>query len=112
MPFSSAARNTMLSSISAAYVSLHTANPGDTGASEVSGGTYARVAVTWGSPSGGSRSATNQPAINVPAGTTITHVGYWTAATGGTWLGYYDVTDTTFTNAGVYTVNSATQSLS
>lgn len=112
MPFSVAARNTMLGSLSPAYVSLHTASPGDSGANEVSGGSYARVACSWASASGASRAASNQPAVNVPAGTTITHVGYWTASSGGTFLGYDDVTAAAFTNAGVYTVNTATLSLS
>lgn len=112
MPFSVAARNTMLGALSPAYVSLHTANPGDNGANEVSGGSYARVAATWAAASSASRAASNQPAINVPAGTTVTYIGYWTASTGGTFLGYDDVTAASFTNAGVYTVNTATLSLS
>lgn len=112
MPYSVAARNTMLGSLSPGFVSLHTANPGDSGANEVTGGSYARVSATWAAASAASRAASNQPAVNVPAGTTVTHVGYWTASTGGTFLGYGSVTPATFTNAGVYTVNTATLTLS
>lgn len=67
------------------WISLHTADPGDTGASEVTGGTYAREATTWGNASA---SAATGSAVtsDVPAGTTITHWGLWTAASGGSFL--------------------------
>lgn len=68
------------------YISLHTASPGTTGASEVSGGAYARVATTWAAASAGSRTG-SQVTVNVPASTTITHFGIWDAATGGNYLG-------------------------
>jgi hypothetical protein len=71
------------------FVSLHTADPGTTGASEVSGGSYARVAVTWGTPSSGVVANTNQLTINVPASTTVTYFGVW--STGGTSGGQYYV---------------------
>lgn len=69
----------------AVEASLHTADPGSSGASEVSGGGYARQAVTWAAASGGSI-ATGAPVVfNVPGSTTITHAGLWTSD--GTWLG-------------------------
>lgn len=64
------------------HVSLHTADPGSTGASEVSGGAYARQALTFGGSAGGVASAT-QVTFDVPAGT-YTHFGLWSAATAGT----------------------------
>lgn len=67
------------------FVSLHTADPGTTGASEVSGGTYARVAVTWGSASGGSVANTGALSINLPASTTAAYFGIWSASTSGTY---------------------------
>lgn len=70
----------------AKFISLHTANPGTTGANEVAGGTYARVATTWGSIAGGTVTG-SQVTVNVPAGVTITHWGVWDAATG---VNYYD----------------------
>lgn len=59
------------------YASLHTADPGETGASEVTGGSYARqdVSASFAAPSAGS--VTTDAAINftdMPA-TTVTHVG-------------------------------------
>jgi hypothetical protein len=85
MGFTNAAKNAAVDGIAAAatYLSLHTADPGTTGASEVTGGTYARVATSWSASSAGSKpgSATT---LNVPASTTIGWWGLWTAASGGT----------------------------
>lgn len=88
MAFTSTAKNAAVDGIgtNATYISLHTADPSTTGASEVSGGTYARVATTWGSSSAGSK-AGSAATINVPAATTITYWGLWTAVTAGTF--YY-----------------------
>jgi hypothetical protein len=71
----------------AAYASLHTADPGTTGTSEVTGGApaYARKALTWtaGSVDG---IVTASATFDVPATTATTHAGLWTAVTGGTFL--------------------------
>ncbi len=74
---------------SAAYLSLHTADPAGTGANEVSGGSpaYQRVALTWSAgPVDGVYTASLAAPFEVPPSTTITHVGVWTAQTGGTYL--------------------------
>lgn len=67
------------------YLALYTTSPGagDTG-TEVTGGSYARQAITWGSIVGSTLS--NSGAITfsgVPAAT-ITHFGIRSASTGGT----------------------------
>ena len=90
-------RTTALAQASSVYVSLHTADPGDTGASEVSGGSYARAAVSradasWNAPatSGSGKAITNAGAIAFPTATadwgTVTHVGFWDAASAGTFI--------------------------
>lgn len=77
------------------YVALHTADPGETGATgEVSGNAYARVAVTnnvtnWPAASNGAKS--NGTAINFPTPTpsgwgTVTHWSIWDAVSGGNCL--------------------------
>jgi hypothetical protein len=68
------------------YLSLHSADPGTTGASELSGGGYARQAIVFTTASGGAES--NTAAVTVPnAGTTAaTHIGVWSAATAGTYV--------------------------
>jgi hypothetical protein len=69
------------------YISLHTADPGVTGASELAGGSplYARKQTTWGTPANGVLTGSAQT-FDVPAGQTIGWYGVWTAATGGTWV--------------------------
>jgi len=90
MPFTNASRETAALAISALgnYISLHTGDPGTTGASEATGGSpaYARKQTTWtGGASDGTVSG-SQVTFDVPAGT-YTHIGIWTAATGGTFIG-------------------------
>jgi hypothetical protein len=71
----------------ALYASLHTAYS-PSGANELAGGSYARVAVTWGTPASNAVSLAGTPyTINVPASTTVAFVGYWTASSGGTFEG-------------------------
>lgn len=66
------------------WLSLHTANPGTTGASPVAG--VARVQTTWTSNGDGTITGTEVLFENVPAGT-VTHVGQWDSSTGGTFKG-------------------------
>lgn len=77
------------------YVSLHTADPGGTGASEVSGGSYARVEVnanggsspSWNTASGSAM--TNNGAVTFPedgGGASVSHAGLYDASTGGNFL--------------------------
>lgn len=110
MPLNNNAKNAMLDEFGTlvAFVSLHTADPGTGGTNEVTGGSpaYARKSVTWSAAASGSKAASNQPVFDVPAGTTITHLGYWSAATSGTFYGSADITDETFANQGTYTVTS------
>ena len=70
----------------AAYVQLHTGAPGSAGTSNVSSVTT-RVAVSWNSASGGSVSASTQPAWTSWAGTngeTDTDISFWSASSSGT----------------------------
>jgi hypothetical protein len=80
------------------FVSLHTGDPGNTGTSEVSGGSYARVG---GATFSNAADATKTVASNVGIITfaaasaswgTITHFGIWTASTAGNFLGSGAVT--------------------
>ena len=67
-----------------AHISLHTAAAGTTGASEASGGGYARQQTTW-TASGGNNNG-SQVTISVAAGTYV-EAGIWSAATAGTFVG-------------------------
>lgn len=105
--------NQALSTTGWSYVSLHTADPSTTGASEVTGGTYARVAVTWNSPSGGSVSNSGALSINLPASTTASYFGVWSATTAGTYYigGALSPSVTTGASAGVITIASGSLSV-
>ena len=107
MPYSTAGKNVMLDNLGAAFVSAHSANPGDNGANELSGGSYARQAISFGAASAGSIDSSVQPVIPIPAGGNVSFIGYWTLVTGGTFLGYSTVTTEAFASAGNYTVTDA-----
>lgn len=69
----------------ATHVSLHTADPGTTGANEVSGGGYTRAPITW-VPGPTDGQVTGTASVTTAAGVSITHVGLWSASSGGTFL--------------------------
>jgi hypothetical protein len=85
MPFTNAGLNAAVDGIAAAgtRVSFHSADPGSTGASEVSG--TGRPATTWGAASNGSRVG-SQVSAPIGAGVSVTHWGLWSAASGGTFI--------------------------
>src|ERR1700722_9977259 len=73
----------------ALYVSAHSAYSA-TGANEMSGGSYARVAVTWASPAGGAIALSGTPyTVNAPASSTAAYIGFWSALSGGTFQGMF-----------------------
>ena len=110
-------KNTMLTALSGSvtYFSLHTADPGTSGTAEVSGSPYARKAASWAAAANGTVATNANTAFDVPGSTTITHLGYWSAVTSGTFLGSRALdTSQTFATAGTYTLSSGniTESLS
>ena len=85
-----AAKNAGLDAIAAllAYGSLHSAYS-NSGANEIAGGSpaYARKALTWASASGGSVALSGTPySWDVPA-STVAWLGFWSAASSGTFRG-------------------------
>lgn len=104
MPWKVTATRTLVADYTAGlgtWISLHTADPGQTGASEVSGGSpaYARKQTTWGAASSGTATG-SEVLFDVPPGTTVTHVGIWSASTSGTFREYADSADVAFTPQG------------
>lgn len=59
-------------------VSIHSADPGGTGANEIVGSPYARQDLTWPAATGKSATAT-QVAVPVPAGGPYPYYGVWDA---------------------------------
>ena len=82
-------RNTTYTSPAAVYAALFTTDPTDAGSgTEVTGGSYTRTAITFGSPSNGV--TTNSADVTFPTCTaawgTVTHMGIFDASTSGNLL--------------------------
>ena len=91
----------------AVYGSLHTAEPNSSGSSEVTGGSYSREAISWAAASNGTAVSDAQIVFDVPGGTTITHFGYWSAASGGTFYGARALNSPqTYATDGTFTIAS------
>lgn len=90
----------------ATFASLHSADPGTTGTSEITGGApaYARKALTWtaGTPDG---VVTASATFDVPASQAVTFAGLWTAVTAGAFLDKVAITYATQASQGQLTVN-------
>jgi hypothetical protein len=92
---SSAAENAALNGIAGVGstntvpdMSLHTATPGTTGASEnANSGSYARQAVSWNVASGGSMTNSNTQTFTTAGSVAVSYIGTWSSATyaGGTY---------------------------
>lgn len=84
-------RNQAVTAPTTVYVSVHTGDPGDTGASEVTGGSMARQLCTFTSPGSGNTTDNNANLewdfTGQGASKTITYLGYWSAVTAGNFLG-------------------------
>lgn len=89
-PLVNAAKHAMLDHLAtlAVFASLHTADPGTTGANEATGGSpaYARKAITWNAAAAGALDNNANPVFDVAAGT-YGWVGLWSAVTAGTFYG-------------------------
>lgn len=95
----------------ATRVSLHTADPGVGGSSEVSGGSYARQTVTWSAASGGTLTNASSVEFDVPGGVTVTHVGLWNSA-GTTFYGGIELSSPeSFGAAGTYELTTLSLTL-
>lgn len=66
-----------------------------------------RQAITWNAAVDGDIDSSNEPALDVPGGNTVTHVQFWSALTAGVWYGSSAVQSETFNGDGVYTINDA-----
>lgn len=115
MGLNSTALNAMLDELGTliTHVSLHTDTVGSGSGNEVTGGSpaYSREAITWNAASSGNLDSSNQPLFDVPAGTTIRRVGFFSAATSGTFYGDADITDEVYGGQGTYTLTDADISL-
>lgn len=109
MGLNTTALNAMLDELGTliGFLSLHTDTVGSGSGNEVTGGSpaYARKSVTWNAASSGNLDNSNTSVFDVPAGTTIRRVGFWSLSSGGTYYGDADITDETYGAQGTYTVS-------
>lgn len=82
----------------------------DTG-TEISGGTYARLSVTWTSATGGLIRPTSDKTFNIPSGKTVAGWRGYSASSGGTNYGGADLTPQAFASDGTYTLLAASTSI-
>ena len=68
-----------------AYVALHTGDPGTTGASENSGGGYARQACSWNAAASAAKTNSTALTFTTAGVTPITYLAGWSAVTVGTY---------------------------
>ena len=88
-------RNTAYTPPSAVYLGRYTSAPSDAGSgTEVSGGGYARQAITFGAASGGAISNTAAVQFTASGGSygTVTHVGVFDASSAGNMLAWKAIT--------------------
>jgi hypothetical protein len=109
--FSVNGKNLMVGALPAApMVSLHSADPGNTGANELAGGGYAKLVGALAAAGGAGpvlRHLTVAGQHTVPAGSTVAYVGVW-SADGATFLDSFAVTAESYSGAGFYQVNDST----
>lgn len=96
-------RNSAYTPAVTVYVALFTAAPTDAGGgTEVTGGSYARTAVTFGAASGGAIS--NSADVNFPTATanwgTVVALSIMDASSGGNFLAWGDLTSSKVVNSG------------
>ena len=109
--FSVDAKNGMLGQFRGriTHLSLHTADPGATGTSEVTSGGYARATASvsdFSAPSDGEFTLTAQKSFSGPANSAVTYFAAWD---GSTYLGGGPITgDNQFNAEGAYILNVGT----
>lgn len=89
----------------APYAAMFTADPGTGITGEVTGGTYARKALTWAAGTAGDGIVTASATFDIPANVSTTHVGIVSAVTGGTLLDKAAAVYNSQPSAGQVTVN-------
>lgn len=106
MPLNDALLNVGANAMAAAatHLAIHTAQPDAAGSNQSAA---ARVAAGWPAAATGDLTVTNKAFTGGAANGPATHLGFWSAASGGTFYGYVALTgDQTFNAAGEYTVTS------
>lgn len=102
-------RNNMCTRYAAdcAYMAVFSTTPGASAGTELTGGSpaYARKASNWGAVANSAVTAA-PAAFDIPSGGVAAGLGFYTAATAGTYLDGVGVTSQTFSSQGTLTVTA------
>lgn len=94
-------RNTSYTSPTTVYLALYTSNPGeDNSGTEVTGGSYARQAISFAAASSGSSTTSGDVTFTGVPAATITHIGILDASTSGNLLYFGELTSSITANSG------------
>lgn len=104
MPLTTSGLNDAVNGVTATITHIALTNGSGT---ELTGGSYARLPVTWATASGGTRRPSADLAFNVPAGTTVGGWKGFTALTGGTEKASGTLTSEAYASAGTYVLEAA-----
>lgn len=85
------------------WAALTTTIPGATAGTEVTGGSYARLAPSWGTAANGAITA-DPLDFAVPAGTTVVGFAFYDDPTAGNYLDGAAITSQQFASDGTYTI--------
>lgn len=104
-----AGKNTALDAIGTTYgyMALFT----DAGTTEVTGGSYARQAITWGAASNGAKNISANCVFTGMPTATVTHAAIYTAVSGGTRGAIDDVTSRSVVAGDTFTITGFTITL-
>lgn len=107
MPYEVAAKNLMLDALRRAisHVGLHSGRPAK--ANELHGGRYKREPVEFDHASHGAIALKAAQSVTVPEASKVTHLGFWSAPSGGVLLAYGQVDPQEFKKNGVFIVDGA-----
>ena len=109
MPMATSYLNAIATAGAAAITHIGLVNASGT---ELSGGSYARKAVTWAAPSNGTVRPSADLTFDVPAGATVAGWRGFTALTSGTNHGGADLTAEVYAGAGQYVLLAASSGIS
>lgn len=105
-------RNTSFTPPTQCYVSLHTGDPGYTGANECTGGSYARQAISFAAPSGSCPNRqvalSASPSFTLMPACTVTHIGIWDALAGAYITGTVLTASKTVNSGDTFTLSTET----
>jgi len=95
-------RNTGLDAMAgqASHVAAHQADPGNTDTAASAEVSTARVAIAWDTATGGVLSQNGTDVLSISASSTAAYVSFWTALSGGLYLGSINTNDEAFTSEG------------